>query len=163
MARARDWAAAAAALAACFVLREAARRMLSEEERRRLAVYRLAPRRATEWGAWWLVAVMAAIAEEIAYRGVGVAVLGYATGNLLVAVFVCAFAFAVAHALQGVKSAVVIFFFALVMHGLVQMTGTLVPAMAVHLTYDVIAAMSIAREAERYDRDAEAAAVSGRT
>jgi membrane protease YdiL (CAAX protease family) len=163
VARGRDVIAAAAALAACFALREVARRMLSEEERRRLAVYRLAPRSAVEWAAWSLVAILAAVAEEIAYRGVGVAVIGYSTGSLSLAIVVCAAAFAVAHALQGVKSAVVIFAFALVMHALVLVTGTLLLAMGVHLVYDVIAAASIAREARRFDRDAETGAVSGRT
>jgi len=152
--RVRDAAAAAAALLACFLLREAARRLRTEEERRTMAVHRLAPRSASEWAAWSVVAVAAAVAEEIAYRGVGVAVLQDWSGSLGLAILVSATAFAVAHALQGWKSAVVIFGFALVMHALVLATGTLLFAMAVHLIYDVVAALAIAREAVRFDRDA---------
>jgi membrane protease YdiL (CAAX protease family) len=160
--RVGDVAAAAAALAACFALREVARRLRTEEERRTMAVYRLAPRSAAEWGVWSVVAVAASVAEEIAYRGVGVAVLQHWSGSLPIAILVCAAAFAVAHALQGWKSATVIFGFALVMHALVLATGTLLFAMAVHLIYDVVAALAIARQADRFDRDA-AGAVSVRT
>ncbi|HZN02388.1 MAG TPA: CPBP family intramembrane glutamic endopeptidase [Candidatus Polarisedimenticolia bacterium] len=146
--------AAAAALGACFVLRAVARALRTEEERKALVVYRLAPRSAVEWLAWGAVALVASVTEEIAYRGVGVAILSHWSGSLAAAILVCATAFAVAHALQGWKSGVVIFMLALIFHALVLFTGTLVLAMLVHLLYDVIAAVAIAREAERDDRAA---------
>jgi membrane protease YdiL (CAAX protease family) len=147
-----DVAAAGAALAACFALRAVARRIRSEEERRALMVYRLAPRTPVEWLVSGVVALVASVTEEIAYRGVGVAILADTTGSLAAAVLVCAAAFAVAHALQGWKSGSVIFVLALVVHGLVLFTGTLVLAMLVHLVYDVAAGIAIAREAARNDR-----------
>ena len=146
-ARPIDWAAAAAALAACFALRAVARAIRSEEERRSLLVYRLAPQTRIEWILWGCVALLASVTEEIAYRGVGVAILHVWTGSLAAAVVVCAVAFAVAHALQGWKSGVVILVMAFLFHALVLFTGTLVPAMLVHLVYDVVAAVAIAREA----------------
>lgn len=147
-----DLAAAAAALAACFVLREVARRIRSEEERRALLVHRLAPRSPVEWLVFGLVALVASVTEEIAYRGVGFALIATSTGSLAAAVLVCAAAFAVAHALQGFKSGLVILVMALVFHALVLVTGTLVLAMLVHLLYDVVAGILIAREAARMDR-----------
>jgi membrane protease YdiL (CAAX protease family) len=152
----RAAAAAVVAFALCFGLRALARAWRTEEERRRLVVYRLAPRSAVEWSVWSLVALAAAVAEEIAYRGVGVALLTWWSGRMSVAVLACAAAFAIAHALQGWKSAAVIFGFALVMHALVAATGSLVPAMAVHLAYDLAAGIAIARQAGRFDREAAA-------
>ena len=143
-----DVAAAAAALGACFLLRAISRAIRSEEERRALMVYRLAPRSRGEWLLLGVVALVASVTEEIAYRGVGVAILRYATGSLAAAVLACAAAFAVAHALQGWKSGLVIFVMALVFHGLVLFTGTLLLAMLVHLVYDVVAGILIAREAQ---------------
>lgn len=148
-ARPIDLLAAAAALGACFALRAVARALHSEQERRALIVYRLAPKSSGEWLAWGLIALVASVTEEIAYRGVGVAILGHWTGSAAAAIAVCAAAFAVAHALQGWKSGVVIFAIALVMHALVQGTGSLVPAMVVHFVYDVVAAILIARQARR--------------
>jgi len=67
-------------------------------------------------------------------------------------------AFAVAHSLQGWKSVAVILGFAFLMHALVAVTGSLVPAMAVHLVYDLAAGIAIARQAVSLDRAAAAAA-----
>ncbi|HKQ98989.1 MAG TPA: CPBP family intramembrane glutamic endopeptidase, partial [Candidatus Polarisedimenticolia bacterium] len=68
-------------------------------------------------------------------------------------------AFALAHAVQGRKSALMIFVLALVLHGLVRVTGSLLPAMAVHLIFDVVAVLGIARDKKRLD--AADAALSG--
>jgi membrane protease YdiL (CAAX protease family) len=73
--------AALLALAAAFGLRAVARAMRSEDERRRMTVYLLAPRSAREWALWAGTVVAAGVAEEAAYRGVGMAILGYALGN----------------------------------------------------------------------------------
>ena len=156
-----DLLAAAVALGACFLLRAVAQAIRSEEERRRLLVYRLAPRGIVEWTAFGLVALVASVTEEIAYRGVGVAVLRYSTGSLALSLLVCAAAFAVAHALQGIKSGLVIFVMAIVFHALVLFTGTLVLAMVVHLVYDVAAGIAIAREAERDERGRPVASPGG--
>ncbi|HEV8202099.1 MAG TPA: CPBP family intramembrane glutamic endopeptidase [Candidatus Polarisedimenticolia bacterium] len=153
----RAAAAAAVALAICFGLRALARAWRTEEERRKLVVSRLAPRSALEWGVFVLMALLAAVAEEIAYRGVGVAVLTFWSGQAMVAVLVCSAAFAVAHALQGWKSVVIILGFAFLMHALVAVTGSLVPAMVVHFVYDLAAGIAIARQAVSLDRAAAVA------
>jgi membrane protease YdiL (CAAX protease family) len=151
-------AAAAIALAICFALRALARAWRTAEERKKLVVYRIAPRSPVEWCGFVLAALLAAVAEEIAYRGVGVAILTWWSGQAMVAVLVCSAAFAVAHSLQGWKSVAVILGFAFLMHALVAVTGSLVPAMAVHLVYDLAAGIAIARQAVSLDRAAAAAA-----
>jgi len=153
----RAFAAAAIALAICFGLRALARAWRSEEERRKLVVYRIAPRGPVEYCGFVLAVLAAAVTEEIAYRGVGVAILTFWSGSALLAVLVCSAAFAVAHSLQGWKSVVIILGFAFVMHALVAVTGSLVPAMVVHLVYDLAAGIAIARKAVSLDRAADAA------
>jgi membrane protease YdiL (CAAX protease family) len=83
------------------------------------------------------MSVIAGVSEEAAYRGVLTQVLWHELGNPWIAVFVAAIAFAIAHALQGWKSTLIIFVIACVMHALVWLTGTLVIAMVVHATYDL--------------------------
>lgn len=146
----RDLLAAGAALGGCFLLRSIARATRTAEERRRLAVMLLAPRTRQEWALWVATVLVASVAEEAAYRGVGMSVLWYSLGNPWVSALVLATAFAVAHGVQGRKSGVLIFLIALVMHGLVAATGTLVLAMVVHAVYDLVAGYWIAKEAARY-------------
>jgi membrane protease YdiL (CAAX protease family) len=153
---AREILAAFAALAACFVLRSLARAFRSEEERRKMAVYLLAPRSPREWALWTGTVMLASVAEEAAYRGVGMSILWYSLGNPWAAAFICATAFSLAHWAQGWKSAAVIFALAMVMHGLVALSGTLVLAMMVHATYDFVAGYRIGQDAARYDKEAAA-------
>lgn len=146
----RELLVAALALALCFGLRGVARALRSQDERRRMTVFRLAPRSAREWVFWAIMVLAAGIAEEAAYRGVGMTILTYALGNAWIAALLCAAAFALAHALQGWKSAVVIFAIALVMHALVGFTQTLLLAMGVHILYDLGAGYLIAQEARGF-------------
>ena len=150
----RHLLAALAALALCFVLRWISRIVRSPEERRRMAVYRWAPRTEQEWVLWTAAVLLAAVAEEAAYRGVGLSILWYALGSPWPAVLISSSAFALAHWTQGWKSAATIFCVALVMHALVALTGTLVFAMIVHAVYDFIAGYSISRTAREHDRSA---------
>lgn len=143
----RALASTVAAFLACVALYIVARRLQSVDERRQLFVFALAPRNATEATLWCATVAAASVAEEAAYRGVVVAVLTYATGSIALAIGVSAVAFAVAHATQGLKSGVIIFGIALVMHALVEATGTLVLAMSVHAAFDFFAGYRIAREA----------------
>jgi membrane protease YdiL (CAAX protease family) len=149
---AREAAAALVALAAHFGLYAISRAVYSEAERRRMLIYFLAPRTLRERLAWTVTVLVASVAEEAAYRGVGMSILWYSLGNPYAAAGVCAVAFALAHWTQGWKSAAIIFVMALVMHGLVAFTGTLVLAMAVHAIYDFAAGYLVGREAADYDR-----------
>ena len=150
----KEIASAIGTLAAVFGLRSISRAIRTEEERRKLTVYLIAPRTAIEWNLWTATVIAAGIAEETAYRGVGMAILSYSLGDPYVSALILSVAFAVAHAPQGGKSAVIIFFIAVAMHGLVAFTGTLVLAMIVHSVYDAVAGVIIAREAAVFDREA---------
>jgi membrane protease YdiL (CAAX protease family) len=150
---AKNLLATLAALAACFGLRWIAQVIRSEEERRRMPIYRWAPRLPREWLLWTLMVLVGSVAEEAAYRGVGMSILWYALGNPWLAALISSIAFAVAHATQGWKSAAVVFGVALVMHGLVAFTGGLLPAIVVHAVYDLIAGYAISVRARRYDEE----------
>jgi len=111
-------------------------------ERRDPALYTRMPRDARE-RAWWIaVSASAGFGEEIAYRGVMYTIVTWAVGDPWVAAVVCALAFAAAHWVQGATNATIVFGIALLMHGIVAITGTLYVAMAIHFVYDVVAGLS---------------------
>ena len=139
------------ALAVCFGLRAISRAIRSADERKSMAVYAWAPRSPKEWTLWTAAVLLASVAEEVAYRGVGMSILWYTFGNPWVAVFLMAAAFALAHATQGWKSAAIIFAVALTMHALVALTETLILAMVVHAVYDFVTGYGIARTARLID------------
>src|SRR5471032_411583 len=134
---ARDAIAGVAALAMCFIMIFVGRAIRTPEEMARLLVNRLMPQGTRETAAYSIMSIIAGISEEAAYRGVLVQVLWYGLGNGWIAVFIAATAFAIAHALQGWKSMLMILVIACVMHALVWFTGTLVIAMVVHATFDL--------------------------
>ena len=131
-----------------------------EEERRRLVVS-IAPRNAREFAIYALVAVMAGIAEESAYRGVAVWILTPIIGNIVPAMLLSATAFAVAHAVQGGKAIVVVFGVAIILHALVCLTNTLVIAMLVHTAYDLVAGYAAGRRAQALDAQDAARTAAG--
>lgn len=142
------------ALNLLLLLRRVSHAMRSPEERRRMTIYRLAPRGGNEWAVWIATVLVASVAEEAAYRGVAMQILWYTLGNPWLAAAICAIAFALAHATQGWKSMLVIFAIALIMHGLVALTETLVLAMIVHSVYDLVAGYRISQRARMYDQQA---------
>ncbi len=145
---ASDFLLGALALAACFGLRGGLRAIRSESERRRSVVYWIAPRTSRETLLWAGSVLVASVAEEAAYRGVGMTILWYSLDNYWLAASISAAAFALAHWVQGWKSGIVIFVIALVFQGLVTLTGTLVFAMVVHAIYDFVAGWQIMRVAK---------------
>lgn len=149
----REWAVTLLAFVLCLGLRQVAIMFRSETERRNLFVFQLVPRNGREWILWTVVVLAAGVSEEVAYRGVGMAILTYTLGNAWIAALISAIAFAVAHSVQGWKSGVIIFLIAVVMHGLVALTGTLILAMAVHILYDLVAGVLISRDADRFERE----------
>jgi hypothetical protein len=139
-----------------------ARAIRTPEEERRALLQGFVPRGAREYAVFALIAVMAGIAEEAAYRGVAVWILSPIMGGLVPAAFLSSMAFAVAHAVQGGKAMVVVFGIAVVCHALVYLTNTLVIAMVVHTVYDLIAGAVAARRADALRaEDAARAAVAG--
>jgi membrane protease YdiL (CAAX protease family) len=95
--------------------------------------------------------VLASVAEEAAFRGVGWSILRYALGNPWLSAVPLCVAFAVVHWSQGWKSGIAIFGLAVVLHALVAFTGSLLPAMAVHAIYDFVAGEQIRRQARMMD------------
>lgn len=135
----REIGIGAAALAVLLLAIPISRAMRSEAEERKQLLHGFAPRNGREYAIFALVAVMAGVAEEAAYRGVAVWILTPIFGSILPAIFLSAMAFAVAHAVQGGKTMAIVFGIALIFHGVVYLTGTLVVAMVVHTIYDLIA------------------------
>ena len=145
---AREAGAGLMALAVLLVTIPLARAMRRPEEDRRRLIFSLAPRTRREWMLFALLAVMAGIAEESAYRGVAVWILTPVFGSIVPAVFLSAMAFGVAHAVQGAKAMVTVFGIALVLQLLVYVTKTLVIAMVVHAVYDVAAGYAASKRAK---------------
>jgi membrane protease YdiL (CAAX protease family) len=112
-------------------------RHTSEKDRQRLLISR--PQAPNELGLWFLVSFAAGFVEEIAYRGVLLALLLPMTGSWGIAVAICVVLFALGHAPQGWPRAVFVGLVAIAMHLLVALTGTLFLAMAVHFLYDFLA------------------------
>ena len=88
---------------------------------------------------WVLLSLSAGIGEELVWRGVLPALLTRVTGNFAIAVVLCVLSFAIAHAIQGLRSVLAIAAFALAFHGLVWISGSLYVGMAAHFIYDVVA------------------------
>ena len=146
----RELLAGIAGLAGAFGLRWVSQAIRSETERRSLPAFAFMPRTSTEWTLYLATAVAAGIAEETAYRGVGMALLTWSTGSATLSAAVLSVAFGLAHLTQEWKSVGIVIAMALLMHGLVAFTGTLVIAMVVHTVYDVIAGILGSRDARRY-------------
>jgi len=114
-------------------------------EKRLRIVYLFMPSTRTECMWWIIVAILAGITEEITWRGVQAGLAMALTRNLLIAILFCSISFGVGHIIQGWKSVVVIFVFALGFHILVWLSGSLYVAMAVHVAYDITAGISYGR------------------
>lgn len=142
--------AAILALLLCLLIRLIARRLRPVSERKQLLFFALAPRTRRQWLQKSLAVLFACVAEESAYRGVAWQILSYSTGQHLLAAVICSVAFSLAHWVQGWISILAIFLVAVVMHGLVEYTNSLVPAMLVHGVYDFIAIGLISMEASQY-------------
>jgi len=141
----RDGAAAALTLLAVLAVAELSWRVRSPAARERLWIRRIVPQTYSERRMWIVVSGGAAVAEEIAYRGVFVACAAAATASGPAAVIASAIAFAATHAPQGYAGVSYVFVIALLHQALVLVTGTLLPAIVVHFLYDVLAGLWLAR------------------
>lgn len=118
-------------------------RFTREETRRRLAL--LVPATTAERIVWAALSLAAAVAEEVAYRGVLVTLLQRSLRSWWMAVAVSSILFALAHLLQGWRSAAIVGVFGVLFHLLVRATGGLEPAIAVHFAYDLAAGLTLSR------------------
>jgi hypothetical protein len=129
-------------------------RLASSHARRRLRM--LVPTNASERAAWLGVSAVAGISEEVAFRGILPALLARQTGSFALAVAISAVAFALAHLLQGWGATLFVGIFGLIFHGLVWITGGLWTAIAVHILYDWIAGVTLARMLSPHEEIADA-------
>ncbi|MBI2797529.1 MAG: CPBP family intramembrane metalloprotease [Gemmatimonadetes bacterium] len=119
----------------------------------------LMPQGPKERAMWVLVSAAAGVSEELVWRGVLWGLLTRVTGNAITAAFVCSSFFALAHALQGWRSMLLIGVFSAIFHLMVWASGTLAAAMVAHAVYDVIAGFTYAKMAREtgWDVNAEVA------
>ncbi len=112
----------------------------------------IAPIDGVDHALWAVVSVLAGIGEEITYRGVMYWILFQLTGSMAGSVAIAAAVFGISHVVQGRHAVVVVAGFGAVFHGLVLVTGSLYPAMVVHVMYDLIAGISYGRYVRALDR-----------
>lgn len=94
---------------------------------------------------WIALSLSAGIGEELVWRGVLPALIALLTGSLATGIALSILSFALAHAIQGLRSVLAIAGIAAAFHALVFISGSLYPAMLVHFAYDVIAGFTYAR------------------
>ena len=104
-----------------------------------------APTNRRERRRWVALSLSAGIGEEMVWRGVLPALLTSLTGHVPLAVILSVASFALAHAIQGVRSVFAIATIAAAFHALVMVSGSLYVGMLVHFLYDVIAGFTYAR------------------
>lgn len=127
---------------ALLLVRPHWRRSIEEDK----ATWRLfAPTNRRERRMWIALSLSAGIGEELVWRGVLPALIALLTGSLATGIALSIASFALAHAIQGVRSVLAIAGIAGAFHALVFISGSLYPAMLVHFAYDVIAGFTYAR------------------
>jgi membrane protease YdiL (CAAX protease family) len=137
------WLAGLAFLVVSLVLvRPHWRRSVAEQK----PAWRLfAPTNKMERLMWVALSLSAGVGEELVWRGVLPVLLTSLGGSLAVGFSLSVLSFALAHAIQGVRSVLAIAAIAIAFHALVFLSGSLYVAMTVHFVYDVIAGFSYAR------------------
>lgn len=118
------------------------RRSVEQRERN---VHLFMPRDGTERALWTGVSLAAAVSEEVTYRGVMFMLLAGLTGSLWAGALIAAAVFGFSHLVQGWKSAGIVTGVALLLHGLVAVSGSLLLPIAVHFLYDLIAGLAYGR------------------
>jgi membrane protease YdiL (CAAX protease family) len=143
-----SWAAGAVFLGVALLLvRPHWRRSIEEDK----PTWRLfAPTNRRERRMWIVLSLSAGIGEELVWRGVLPALIARLSGSLALGVALSVASFALAHAIQGLRSVLAIAAIAAAFHALVFISGSLYPAMVVHFAYDVIAGFTYARFAKEF-------------
>lgn len=136
-------AAAALLLAVAVVAMLLGLRSLSKMERRIFEL--LAPATRNESLAWVGLCAVVAVVEEFVYRAVLPDVLQQFNDEPLFIIAASALVFGLAHLLQGWKGFAVTALFAIPLHILVYLSGTITAAIVVHFLYDLLAGFAIRR------------------
>ncbi|HEX3580870.1 MAG TPA: CPBP family intramembrane glutamic endopeptidase [Thermoanaerobaculia bacterium] len=118
-----------------------------DADKRRL--YAILPRDRRELGPYLLLCVVAAIGEEVTYRGVAYRLLIRLGLSIWVAAAIMSVIFALAHSVQGWRSTIVIGVLAAGFHFIVIYSCGLLPAIVTHFVYDAVAGIVIPRWVQR--------------
>ena len=102
------------------------------------------PATGIERAMWVALSLAAGVSEELVWRGVLPSLTAALTGSIPVAIGISVLSFAMAHAIQGMRSVLAIASIAAAFHALVALSGSLYVAMVVHFLYDVIAGFTYA-------------------
>jgi membrane protease YdiL (CAAX protease family) len=128
------------------------------EQRRTLWVRQILPSQG-ELLVWTALSCLATISEEITYRGLLFAIVSAGTGSVLAGTLLTATSFGAAHAPQGIRGVITIGVLSLILQALVIATGSLLPAMVVHATANVVAGIRAPKRFRDLDEAAQNAAV----
>lgn len=104
-----------------------------------------APTNRRERRLWVVLSLSAGVGEELVWRGVLPVLLAALLGNAALGIALSITSFALAHAIQGLRSVLAIAAIAAAFHALVFVSGSLYVAMVAHFVYDVIAGFTYAR------------------
>jgi len=119
------------------------------------------PNALTDLPLWILLSVAVGISEELVFRGVLFNLLSrglqFGSANRIAAVLICVAAFAMVHAYQGWKAVSYLAIFGAAMHLLVFVTGSLLPAMAVHFLNNSMVGVLLVRTLGEQKRNAASA------
>jgi membrane protease YdiL (CAAX protease family) len=94
---------------------------------------------------WVALSLSAGVGEELVWRGVLPELLATVLGMPAMGIALSIVSFALAHAIQGLRSVLAIAAIAAAFHALVFVSGSLYVAMVVHFVYDVVAGFTYAR------------------
>lgn len=138
----KAWPALALLLLALLLLKL---RWPSRDEANKRRLYALLPHDRRELGPYLVLCVVAAIAEEVIYRGVAFRLLLRLGITVWIAAAIMSAVFALAHSVQGWRSGIVIGLIAAGFHFIVIYSGGLLPAIVAHFVYDALAGIVIPR------------------
>lgn len=138
-----SWLGALAFLGVTLVLVRPHWRRSVEEDKPAWRLF--APTSRREKRMWIALSLSAGVGEELVWRGVLPALIGEALGSFAAGIALSVVSFALAHAIQGLRSVLAIAAIALAFHALVFVSGSLYVAMATHFAYDVAAGFTYAR------------------
>lgn len=139
----RTMAAAAALTVIALLALAVGWRASSGDRRERLRM--IVPFTREEKFAWTGVALAAGLAEEVIYRAVLFGLILSWTGELWIAALIAGVMFALAHLVQGWIAVLIVFVYGLLFQILYVTSGSLFAPVLVHVIYDFLAGLLIAR------------------
>jgi membrane protease YdiL (CAAX protease family) len=150
----------AAALFLAIALGSVKWRWSARPQHQKERLYAMLPHNGRELMIFALVCITAGVGEEVVYRGAATPLLFLLTGDLMTAALMSAIAFALAHAVQGWRAMIAVFGIALAAQALVNFSRSLIPAMAVHASYDFVLGVLVPRWFEAATASAPLAAAA---